>query len=177
MVLIMSKKILKRIYLASYKAHHPNYNIFYQDILGNRDIGGNMMDVDLTKFDYIIATLPCNYYSIANYRRNTSEYSLKTKHLLPDILNILVKLNKPFIVENVKNKPLMKDFYNIAPYVYQYNRHTYWSNILLDFTGVKQINEQIQSKDKKNRQGGENDFNVVEKFLKTIHKRSENDKT
>ena len=54
---------MKGIYLAAFKAYHPNYDIVYQDINGKRDIGGDMMDVDLTQFDFIIATPPCNYYS------------------------------------------------------------------------------------------------------------------
>lgn len=32
---------MKIIYLAAYKAEHPNWNIIYQDINGKRDIGGD----------------------------------------------------------------------------------------------------------------------------------------
>lgn len=74
---------MKIIYLAAFKAHHPNWNMVYQDINGKRDIAGDMLEIDLTPYDVIIATPPCNYYSRANYRRETSEYSQKTKHLLP----------------------------------------------------------------------------------------------
>ena len=95
---------VKGIYLASFKALHSTHDIIYQDINGQRDIGGDMLEVDLSKYDFIIATPPCNYWSRANYRRDSSEYALKTKHLLIDILNKLVKQNKPFIVENVKKK-------------------------------------------------------------------------
>ena len=95
---------MKGIYLASYKALHPNHDIVYQDINGKRDIGGDMLEVDLTSYDYIIATPPCNWWSRANYRRDRSEYALKTKHLLPSILEKLCNQDKPFIVENVKNK-------------------------------------------------------------------------
>ena len=77
---------MKVLYLAAFKANHPNWNITYQDINGNRDIDGDMMDVDLNPYDVIIATPPCNYYSRANYRRETSDYSQATKHLLPSIL-------------------------------------------------------------------------------------------
>ena len=38
-----------------------------------------MMEIDLSPYDVIIATPPCNYYSRANYRRETSEYSQMTK--------------------------------------------------------------------------------------------------
>ena len=47
------------IYLGSYKAHHPNHNIIYQDINGERDLDGDMMDIinnkDLGKYDFIIS--------------------------------------------------------------------------------------------------------------------------
>ena len=82
---------MRGIYLASYEAFHQNYNLVYQDINGERDIGGDMMNVDLTNYDYVIATPPCNWWSRANWRRDSSEYSLKTKHLLIDILDKLIK--------------------------------------------------------------------------------------
>lgn len=34
--------IMKGIYLASFMAEHPNYDIVYQDINGKRDIGGGI---------------------------------------------------------------------------------------------------------------------------------------
>ena len=93
---------MKGIYLAAFKPLHPNYEMDYQDINGKRDIGGDMMEVDLTPYDFIIATPPCNWWSRANYRRNRSPYALQTKHLLPDIIKKLCEQDKPFIVENVK---------------------------------------------------------------------------
>ena len=108
---------MKGIYLASFKAYHPNYDLAYQDINGKRDIGGDMMDIDLTPYDFIIATPPCNWYSKANYRRNVSEYALKTKHLLPDIIAKLYQLGKPFIVENVQNKSLIPHDWDNILYV------------------------------------------------------------
>ena len=95
---------MKGIYLAAFRAEHPNYNIIYQDINGKRDIGGDMMEVDLTSYDFNIATPPCNWWSKANYRRDRSPYALQTKHLLPDIIKKLCEQDKPFIVENVRNK-------------------------------------------------------------------------
>ena len=77
---------MKGIYLGAYKAHHDSYDIDYQDINGLRDIGGDMLTVDLDKYDFIIAThhvtggvepitavrqvstlLEPNYYSLASY--------------------------------------------------------------------------------------------------------------
>ena len=122
---------MKGIYLASYKALHEEHNIIYQDINGERDLDGDMLDIDLSNYDYIIATPPCNYWSRANYRRERSDYALKTKHLLPCILNKLIQLNKPFIVENVRNDNLFSKYglLKLPLYIYKIGRHTYWTNI------------------------------------------------
>lgn len=155
---------MKGIYLASFKAYHPNYNITYQDINGKRDIGGDMLDVDLTPYDYIIASPPCNYWSRANYRREISEYSQKTKHLLPTILN------KPFIVENVINRKLYKKhgLYNLDCFIYEHGRHTYWTNIMINFLGVKQYKEDITNMPSNKRQGGINVHNVIDYWLNVL---------
>lgn len=132
----------KGIYLASFKALHSNYDIVYQDINGNRDIGGDMMDIDLNKYDFVIATPPCNYYSRANYRRNESEYSLKTKHLLPDIIHKLInEYRRPFIVENVRNDKMFSKIglLNVNCYIFKIGRHTYWSNIKFPYEDIIQI--------------------------------------
>ena len=170
---------MKGIYLAAFKAHHPKYDIVYQDINGKRDIGGDMMDVDLTQFDFIIATPPCNYYSRANYRREVSVYSQKTKQLLPSILEKLCKQDKPFIVENVKNKRLysLLGLYNFPCFVYFIGRHTYWTNVLLP-SGIIQSNDfryggyqvkNMYNLTRSDRQGGHNVHEVVELFLEIIH--------
>lgn len=155
---------MKIIYLASYEAEHPNWNITYQDINGKRDLGGDMLDIDLKPYDVIIATPPCNYYSRANYRRDISDYSQKTKHLLPAILNKLKKLNKPYIVENVVNYTLMKEFYD-QDFVYQVGRHTYWKNIPFNPTLIKQKFDNINNISTNKRQGGENVHLVIEYWL------------
>ena len=175
---------MKGIYLAACLARHPNYNIDYNDI--DDKFGCNiicdMMDVDLTKYDYIIASPPCNYYSRANYRRDISEYALSTKHLLPQILEKCGKLNKPFLIENVRNKVVMKqkgifdicNKYNI--FVYFVGRHTYFTNQFINLTCKQKIDhvaKQIYySKNlNKYRQGGENVHNVIEIWLEYIHKK------
>ncbi len=172
---------MKGIYLASYKALHPNHDIIYQDINGQRDIDGDMMDVDLSSYDFIIATPPCNWYSRANYRRNTSEYALKTKHLLPGILKKLCNQSKPFIVENVKNKKLFQQegLLDVNCYIHFVGRHTYWTNILMDTSDIIQkpkveiVNGKrkwlsSQNLDKRDRQGGEEVHEVIERFLQSI---------
>lgn len=157
---------MKGIYLASFKAYHKDYNIVYQDINNQRDLNGCMLSIDLKDYDFIIATPPCNYYSRANYRREQSLYSQKTKHLLPQILKKLRDLKKPYIVENVINYPLMKDFYD-NDFVYQIGRHTYWTNIPFNFN-KKQKTENIQLLSFKDRQGSENVHEVIEYWLKQI---------
>lgn len=171
---------MKGIYLAAFMASHPNYDIVYQDINGKRDIGGDMMDIDLTPYDFIIATPPCNYYSRCNYRRETSLYSQMTKHLLPSIIDKLCKQDKPFIVENVRNSTLFEKLglYDKPCFIYIIGRHTYWTNIMFscdieqrqDFKhGGKVIRYGIQFIGSKDRQGGWNVHNVMEVFLDTIH--------
>lgn len=179
---------MKGIYLGAFRANHPNYNIDYQDINGKRDIGGDMLEIDLSNYDYIIATPPCNYWSVARGNR-CSQYSLDTKHLLPDIINKLIKLNLerkqelriPFIVENVKNKKRFMEN-GILPedrcYVKVIGRHTYWTNINFDEANIEQRQDfkhhgkVIKYDDMKDlsHQGGYNVYNVIERFLETIHK-------
>ena len=172
---------MKGIYLASYIANHPLHDMVYQDINGKRDIGGDMMEIDLTPYDYIIATPPCNWWSRGNYRRNTSEYALKTKHLLPDIINKLKNIKKPFIIENVRNDTFFKQYglYDNDLYVYKVGRHTYWCNIQLNVNDIKQVAKtQIingkkiwlssQNLPRSKRQGTEEVHEVIERFLQTI---------
>lgn len=173
---------MKEIYLASFTAYHPGYDIVYQDINGLRDIGGDMMDVDLSPYDYIIATPPCNYWSRANYRRETSVYAQQTKHLLPGILKKLITMNKPFIVENVRNDRMFKQYHlfdYLSVYVYRIGRHTYWTNVKLDVSNIVQIPKvdfkngkrrwlSSQHLPRNKRQGGEEVHQVIDRFLQTI---------
>lgn len=168
---------MKGIYLAAGKATHPGYDIVYQDILGNRDIPGDMLDVDLSKYDFVIATPPCNYWSICNYRRESSKYALATKHLLPGILKKLVDLDIPFIVENVRNFPLMdkNHLFDFPVHVYFVGRHTYWTNVMLctdvpqrfDFNYGGKILK-YPDMDSSYHQGGYNVEKVINVFLDTI---------
>lgn len=162
----------KIIYLAAYKAYHPNYDMVYQDINGLRDIDGDMMDVNLDSYDIIIATPPCNYWSRANNRRETSEYSQKTKHLLPEILKKLCNQEKPFIVENVINAALMNqnNLFNFPCFIYTHGRHTYWTNFPFNPSLINQnLRENIKFLSKKDRQGGENVHNVIEYWLELVN--------
>lgn len=174
---------MKGIYLAACKARHPNYDIIYQDIDEKYkcDLNGDMLQVDLSHYDFIIATPPCNWWSKANPYYKTSKYSLETKHLLPDTIQKLAKLNKPFIIENVKNIKRMYengifelcDKYGL--FTYFVGRHIYISNIMCNllckqhqdfkYGGVRVNNDGYN-------QGGSNVYNVIEIWLEIIHDRS-----
>lgn len=181
---------MKIIYLASFKANHPNHDMTYQDINGLRDIGGDMMEVDLSPYDVIIATPPCNYYSKLNRFIETSKYAVMTRHLLPEIIKKLEKLGKPYIVENVRShiiNELIASQKEYKGWIYQHGRHTYWTNVPFSPEGIDQVTDfkAIISRvgiDKKspdynntgclvvakNHQGGSNVHDVVEYWLKVV---------
>lgn len=178
---------MKGIYLGACRAVHPNYNdIVYQDIDNTRDIGGDMLSIDLSNYDFVICTPPCNYYSHANWRREVSDYSLKTRHLLPCSIVKLAMSGKPFLIENVRNENLFKlnhifelcDLYGLN--VYYHGRHTYFTNLFMDISTIPQILDNIQYSSSltpksfgsgKYRQGGLNVYRVVEYFLEIVHER------
>lgn len=170
---------MKVIYLAAYKALHPNFDVTYQDINGLRDIGGDMMDVDLTPYDVIIATPPCNYFSKARGNRTPSKYALSTKHLLSDIIDKCISIGKPFIIENVRNKPLFikMGLYDKACYIYTHGRHTYWTNLVFNPSSIPQEydfrSRGVRVKSRKGMdgdytQGGQNVHNVIDYWLEVV---------
>ena len=158
---------MKVIYLGACRAYHPNYDVDYNDITPGYHINivGDMLKVDLSRYDVLIATSPCNYYFRANYRRDSSDYALSTKHLLPSVLELFVRSGKPFIIENVRNFSMFKkcgivDYCNKnGVIIYEYARHTYFTNLLINLNNIPQLKDDIQNKsDSKNiyRQGGYN---------------------
>lgn len=176
---------MKGIYLGACRAYHPNYDLDYNDIVAGYHINVicDMLQVDLSKYDYIIATPPCNYYSRCNYRRDTSSYALATRHLLPDILVKAALSKKLFIVENVRNKNLFSScgIYKICDkygiFSYEYGRHTYFTNVMINFIGIKQRQDflcggiRINYGDKLSsyNQGGFNVHNVIEYWLSVVN--------
>lgn len=170
---------MRGIYLCCGRARHFNYDIVYQDIdhrFGN--LVCDALEVDLSPFDFIIATPPCNWWSRANPYYKRSQYALSTKHLLPDLLTKLAHTKKPFILENVINKKRMtsEGVFDLSDYLglyYQFvGRHTYWTNIPIDLTcpqhkdfryGGRRINSDGHN------QGGSNVHVVVEKWLEVLH--------
>ena len=133
----MSKVV---IYLASgFGILETNFTVIYNDYLVPSDLNCDMLEVDLAPFDILIASPPCNYYSRANYRRDTSSYALSTKHLLPCILEKFIQADKPFIIENVLNKRLMFDMINNLPFGVFYceiGRHCFFTNINFDYSDL-----------------------------------------
>ena len=172
---------MKGIYLASCKARHKKYNLIYNDIdpKYKPDIVGDMLQVDLTSYDYIIASPPCNWWSKANPYYKTSKYALETKHLLPDTIIKLSESGKPFIIENVKNIKRMAengifDLINRYGLFYQFvGRHIYIYNGLLIDLNCEQIQDFIYGGKRVNKdgynQGGTNVYNVIEIWLKQIN--------
>lgn len=130
----------KVIYLASGRAKLNYSNVVYNDYKEKRDLQCDMMEVPLEDYDILIATPPCNFYSHARGNNSPSEYALKTKNLLPDIIDKFIATGKPFIVENVRNSPLFKKLglYEKNCYIYKHGRHTYWTNVLFNPEGIKQ---------------------------------------
>lgn len=103
----------------------------YQDINGKRDIDGDMLDVDVSRYDYIIATPPCNWWSQANPYYWKSEYALKTRHLLPLMLIKLGKQDKPFVIECVKKpKEIQREQHLQNLSRTQYNLASSWQTCL-----------------------------------------------
>lgn len=180
---------MRGIYLAACKARHLDYNITYQDIDKKYkcDLGGDMLSIDLTPYDFIIATPPCNFWSRANAYWKTSKYSAETKHLLPSTIEMLGKQEKPFIIENVINRTRMTAYgvYDIIDKyklrVYYVGRHIYITNI--EAESIKEV-PQIQDFKYGGRrvnndgynQGGTNVHNVIEKWLEILFKTQEDDK-
>ena len=97
------------LYGCARKPRIPGYQIIYNDIEKRfkADLICDIKTIDFSEYDYFIMTPPCNYYSKANYRRDTSKVALETKDLLPYCLKECINTSKPFIVENVNNQVLL----------------------------------------------------------------------
>ena len=170
---------MKGIYLCANKARHPDFNIVYQDIdpKCKCDILGDMFEVDLTPFDFIVCTPPCNWWSKTNPYYYKSFYALSTRHLLPCALIRLAALGKHFIVEGVKNIKRYTEnhiFRICAEYHIKYQivgRHIYFSNIDVDLScpqiqdfrygGVRVNNDGYNP-------GGTNVYNCIQIWLNFV---------
>lgn len=169
---------MKVLYLAAGKAKLNYENVIYNDLLVERDLKCDMLDVEISEYDLIIATPPCNYWSKANCNIN-SEYSQKTKHLLPDILKKLSNSNKLYVVENVINKKRMKEngvFDIVGDWFYfEHGRHCYFTNDIRFKSIIFNVKQKQDFKyggifinKKDDRQGGSNVNNVFNCFIKYL---------
>lgn len=162
----------KVIYLAAGRAVLNYENVIYNDYKEKRDLICDMMEVKLEDYDILIATPPCNFYSRARGNNPPSQYALKTKHLLPAIIDKFITTGKPFIVENVRNEPLFKKLglYDKNCLIYKHGRHTYWTNILINFQGIQQEYEFKNGgiRLKSYVQGGRNVNDVLDYFIEVV---------
>lgn len=160
---------MKGIYLASKEHRIKGVNLDYNDIedLEGINLQCDMLEVDINNYDYVIATPPCNYYSKANYRRETSFVAQSTKHLLPGILEKLKKYNKPFLVENVCNQTLLP---KTSFYEFNFGNHHFYTNVFIlipDKSFAKKQNKQNLAYRKR-----DNNYNVhliIDIFLEMIN--------
>lgn len=167
---------MKILYGCCYKADLNIDDVDYVDVIPGllkshncNYICTSIENIKFTDYDVIICSPPCNYYCRHNWHRETSNYSLSTRHLLPFCINEAYKSGKPFIIENVRNMPMFKKL-DIPKdiYIYTYGRHTYFTNVLLDLSGINQISEDIQNISSNKRQGGSNVNDVFLWFLSVV---------
>lgn len=170
---------MKILYLAAGKAKLKYDDVTYNDFEIERDLTCDLMEVDISEYDLIVATPPCNYWSRANCNIY-SEYSQKTKHLLPFIIWKCIAAKKPFIIENVINKRRMYFLNEVKKYcIYkEHGRHAYFMSHDIDISNVPQVQDFryggrfINKGD--NRQGGSNVNNVIEKYIDSFIDLKEN---
>ena len=171
------------LYLCARKHRLAGYNIVYNDIdkSFNCDITCDCRELlnndNLGKrFDYFIATPPCNYYSRANYRRNQSTVALMTKDLLPLCLKRLSFIGKPFLVENVLNDNLIlkdtcisKIISDNSIYYFKFGGHIFFTNIFI-FNFHKSWSHKQNKKNvcRNKRDGNYNVDLVIKEFLSIV---------
>lgn len=166
------------IYLCSRKDRYDNFDIVYNDIdarylndlTSSKRIVADCNFINYLDYDFIIATPPCNYYSRANYRRETSKYAQDTKHLLPTILNTCTDFDVPFIVENVLNDSLLPHQYDKYCRVFDFGGHRFWTNVIFDISDLVPVKQNKQNVCRNKRDGNANVHMVIERFLASIHK-------
>jgi len=157
------------LYMCARKHRIPGYNIIYNDIVDYEgiDLCCDCLNINLEPYDFIIATPPCNYYSRANYRRQTSEVAQRTKHILPKLIEKLSQLNKPFIIENVCNSSLLP---KSKLFEFEFGQHHFYTNVFMliphNSYAIRQ-NKQYISRNK--RDGNYNVDLVIKYFLEAIH--------
>ena len=160
---------MKGIYLCAKNHRIPGTNLDYNDIEQLPGITHccSCEDIDISKYDYIIATPPCNYYSRANYRRETSKVAQATKHLLPYCIEVCIKSGKPFIIENVCNSTLLP---KTNLYEFDFGNHHFYTNVfmlVIDRSYARKQNKQNLSYG--NRDDNYNVHIIINQFLEIIN--------
>ena len=138
----------------------------YSNLTG--DIRVVLKTLWVRRFDAYIFTPPCNYYSRANWRRETSQVAQETKDLLPLCLDFAVNSGHYFLVENVLNKTMFKDLY--PQYQFTFGGHTFWSNVLSkkDVEGLYAPKQNKQFVSRNKRDGNYAVDLVINMFLEEI---------
>lgn len=178
-MLVYFHRIQKSIlYGCCFKADLHIPGITYVDIIPNLNKSCNceylqqdIREINFNDYDIILCSPPCNYYSRANYRRDSSDYALRTKDLLPLCINKAYRSGKPFMIENVRNKNLFKKLQIPNDiFIYEYGRHTYFTNVMIDLNGVPQDEgtNNIQNISTNHRQGGFSVNSVFKWFLSVV---------
>ena len=160
---------MKGVYLCARKHRIPGYLIDYNDIEYYPGITllGDCRNIDVSQYDFIIATPPCNYYSRANYRRDVSTVAQSTKDLLPYCIDICQRSGKPFIIENVCNSSLLP---KADCYEFDFGQHHFYTNVFMlvphKSFSVKQ-NKAYVCRNK--RDGNYNVDLIIKLFLEVIY--------
>lgn len=146
------------------------FDIDYNDIDPKYRCGltCDCQDIDLARYDFIIATPPCNYYSKANYRRDSSKVALLTKHLLPYCLEYCTFLQKPFIIENVNNVNLLPKKFDKYCYRFTFGGHTFWTNVYFDYSDLIPVKQFKADVTRSKRDGNYNVHCIINRFLETL---------
>ena len=163
----------KVIYLAAGYAKLQYENVTYNDLIVPRENRQNMLDVNLTPYDILLATPPCNFYSYARGSNPPSKYALETAHLLLEIIIKFYKTGKPFIVENVSNKNSLDFIWALSTelglYRFKYSRHTYITNCYFDVRSAQKYFDFIKERNPYfDKQGGFQVSEVLDLFIKSV---------
>lgn len=167
---------MKILYLCCGYGEIDFSNVTYNDLYIKRKNGlmCDCRDIDISKYDIVVASPPCNFWSKANYRRDSSNYAQLTKPLLLYCIDLLRKYpNIPIIIENVRNLPLFMKHINLFDiYFVATGRHTYFSNRDIDFIKKFKFEKScnISNLSRKKREGDLQVRTVFNRFIYEVLK-------
>jgi len=118
------------------KVAQPEY--FDPDNLKIFDAIAFLKDIDMSSFDFVWASPPCQAYSCGTLGvRNKGK---KYPALIPIVRKLLLKTGKPFVIENVPGAPLRKDLILCGEmFGLKVIRHRYFeiNNFVIRSSGLK----------------------------------------